>query len=108
MPGLHLPGAGADPEGHRDGRERVRATLEDGARLMRRPPAHVDAGDPDAAREARGGAREGEAQHDPREGRKHREDHGSLPELAALGTRAATSPGPDQEVFAPRRQGREV
>ena len=42
----------ADPEDDRDRGKRVRPALEDGARLMRRLPAHVDAGDPDAVGEA--------------------------------------------------------
>jgi hypothetical protein len=74
---------------------------------MRRLPAYVDAGDPDAAGETRGGAREGKAKHHPSESGQHRENGGALPELAALGARPPTSPraGPDQGVSAPSRQG---
>jgi hypothetical protein len=77
---------------------------------MRGLPADVDAGDPDAVGEARWRARENQAQHYRSEGGNRREDRGSLPEHAALSARARppAPPRPDQRVFAPRGQGREV
>ena len=89
MPGLQLPGVGADPEGDRDGCERVRAVLKDPARLLRRLAADVDACDPDAVGESARGAREGQAENHCRQGGQHGKDHSPLPENAPLGARPA-------------------
>jgi hypothetical protein len=102
-PGLELPDVCAGAEGHRDGGKRFGLCLEDALGLLGRLAADLDAGDTDAAGEPAGAPREGQAEHDRREGGDRGEDRGPLPEDAALSARAAAA-GPVQQPSAPGRQ----
>jgi hypothetical protein len=75
---------------------------------MRRLPAYVNACDADTTGKPRGRAREREAEHDCGEGGKRGKNRRALPKQPTLDARPTTPPGPDQGIFAPRRQGREV